>query len=167
MTIESLAAQIVDVCDASQGDSKLNRAEVVATLIKEFIMKHPIQPLEKKDGTLRFKQNAIVRHLLDHGQKHGCGLNELACMNFSKEDRMQLAQLIGYSLSGYSELSYVDDDSYGAAEKMAEGKSEDAARIEHLESEHLESELAALRKELRKPMSRLFGIHPDDLTRNG
>ena len=35
---------------------------------------------------------------------------------------MQLAQLIGYSLSGYSELSYVDDDSYGAAEKMAEGK---------------------------------------------
>lgn len=36
MTIESLAAQIVDACDASQGDSKLNRAEVVATLIKEF-----------------------------------------------------------------------------------------------------------------------------------
>jgi len=37
MTIESLAAQIVDACDASQGDSKLNRAEVVATLIKEFV----------------------------------------------------------------------------------------------------------------------------------
>ena len=126
-------------------------------------MKHPIQPIEKDEaGHLRFKQNAIVRHLLYHGQKHGCGLNELACMNFSKEDYMQLAQLIGYSLSGYSELSYVDDDSYGAAEKMAEGKSEDAARIEHLEGE-----LAALREQLRVPMARLFGIHPDDLTRNG
>ncbi len=125
-------------------------------------MKHPIQPIEDKDGTLRFKENAIVRHLLNHGQKHGCGLNELARMNFSREDHMQLAQLIGYSLSGYSELSYVDDDSYGAAEKMAEGKSEDTARIEHLESE-----LAALRESLRNPMARLFGVHPDDLARNG
>lgn len=115
-----------------------------------------------RDGVLRFKENAIVRHLLDHGQKHGCGLNEIACMNFSKEDHMQLAQLIGYSLSGYSELSYVDDDSYGAATKMAEGKSEDAARIEHLESE-----FATLRKQLREPMAHLFGLHPDDLTRNG
>lgn len=125
-------------------------------------MKHPIQPIEKKDDVLRFKQNAIVRHLIDHGQKHGCGLNEIARMNFSKEDHMQLAQLIGYSLSGYSELGYVDDDSYGAAEKMAEGKGETEARIEHLESE-----LAALREQLRAPIARLFGIHPDDLTRNG
>lgn len=133
---------------------------MVQRLVSHF-MKHPIQPLEKKNGVLRFKQNAIVRHLLDHGQKHGCGLNEIAGMNFSKEDHMQLAQLIGYSLRGYGELSYVDDDNYGAAQKMAEGKSEDAARIEHLESE-----LAALREQLRAPMARLFAIHPDDLTRN-
>lgn len=125
-------------------------------------MKHPIQPLEKKDGVLRFKQNAIVSHLLEHGEKHGCGLNEIARMDFSEEDHMQLAQLIGYSLSGYGELSYVDGDSYSAAEKMSEGKSEVAARIEHLESE-----LAALRTELREPMARLFGVHPDDLTQNG
>lgn len=125
-------------------------------------MKHPIQPLENKDGITRFKQNAIVRHLLDHSQKHGCGLNELACMNFSKEDHMQLAQLIGYSLSGYGELSCVDDDNYDAVWKMAEGKCETEARIEHLEGE-----LAALRQQLRTPMARLFGVHPDDLTRNG
>lgn len=124
-------------------------------------MKHPIQPLEKKYGVLRFKENAIVRYLLDHGAKHGCGLNEIAGMDFPKEDHIQFAQLIGYSLSGYSELSYVDDDTYGTAEKMLEGKSEDAARIEHLENE-----LAALREQLRAPMARLFGIHPDDLTRN-
>ena len=86
-------------------------------------MKHPIQPLEKKGGAFYFKQNAIVRHILDHAKKHGCGLNEIAIMDFSKEDRMQFAQLIGYSLHGYRELSYVDDASYAAAEEMALRKS--------------------------------------------
>ena len=47
-------------------------------------MKHPIQPLEKKDGVLRFKQNAIVRHLLDHGKRHGCGLSMKLCDAGSK-----------------------------------------------------------------------------------
>lgn len=118
---------------------------------------HPIQPLEKKDGVLRFKQNGAVRALLDHSTKHGLGLNELA-MQSSVEDLRQLAQLIGYSLDGYAELSYVSDDEYGAAVEMATGKSEDKARIAHLEKE-----LAAVRKALRKPMARLFGVHPDDL----
>ena len=125
-------------------------------------MKHPIQPLEDHGGIIRFKENKIVSHLLEHGRKTGCGLNELACMNFSKEDHMQLAQLIGYSLSGYSELSYVDDDSYSAAVLMTKGKDEKDAKIEVLEEE-----IAALRKQLRKPMARLFGVHPDDLTKNG
>lgn len=122
-------------------------------------MKNPIQPLEPdKHKMLRFKSNAIVRHLLDNGK---IDMNALAMMEFSKDDRQQFAQLIGYSLSGYSELSYVDDDAYGAAEAMAKGKSEDKARIEHLETE-----LAALREALIFPMARLFGVHPDDLTRN-
>jgi hypothetical protein len=83
-------------------------------------MKHPTQPIEKdKDGVMRFKQNAIVRRLLNFGQEHGFGLEELARENFSPEDRMQLAQLLGYSLSGYGELDYVDDCSYVAAEKSA------------------------------------------------
>ncbi len=121
--------------------------------------KHPIQPLYKTDtGTVRFKANAIVQHLLDHG---GIDLNKLACMKFSNEDRQQLAQLIGYSLGGYGELSYVDDDAYYAAEAMSRGKSEDKARIAHLERE-----LKAVRTALRKPMARLFGVHPDDLKRN-
>jgi len=42
--------------------------------------KHPIQPLEK--------------------DQH----------DFSQEDREQFAQLIGYSLSGFGELSYVSDE---------------------------------------------------------
>lgn len=43
-------------------------------------------------------------------------MNDLACMEFSQEDREQFAQLIGYSLSGYGDLSYVSDESYDAAE---------------------------------------------------
>jgi hypothetical protein len=66
--------------------------------------KHPIQPLEKDSaGVTRFKQNAIVRYLIDNGS---IGLNDLARVNFPQEDREQFAQLIGYSLSGYGDLSY-------------------------------------------------------------
>lgn len=97
-------------------------------------MKNPIQPLAKDaTGVLRFKENALVRALLDHGRATGFGLNELARKFRTSEhadDWQQLAQLIGYSLSGYGELSYVSDDAYGAAEMMAdEWPSEKDARI--------------------------------------
>ena len=79
--------------------------------------KHPIQPLRKEqDGIVRFKPNAIVRFLLDAGP---FDMNKLALMSFSNEDREQFAQLIGYSLSGFSELRYVSDKTYAAAKKMA------------------------------------------------
>jgi hypothetical protein len=120
----------------------------------------PIQPLFRDaQGRVRFKQNAIVVHLLDNG---GIDMNKLAVMDFTSEDRQQFAQLIGYSLDGYSELSYVTDDAYGAAVEMLKGKNEDKARIKHLEKE-----LAAVRKALRDPMARLFGVHPADLIKNG
>ena len=64
-------------------------------------MKNPIQPIV--DG--RFKKNAIVSHLLDWATERGMGMNELACIDFTKDDRQQFAQLIGYSLSGYGELT--------------------------------------------------------------
>ena len=121
-------------------------------------MNHPIQPMIKdKQGVMRFKENAIVQHLLD---THPTGdMNKLASMGFSDDDRKQFAQLIGYSLSGYSELSYVSADAYGAAATMAdEGLSEKDARITHLEHE-----LFMVRAALREPMARLFGVHPDDL----
>lgn len=125
-------------------------------------MNHPIQPLETKDGILQFKENAIVRHLMEFAAEHGCDLNRIACMDFSNDDRRQFAQLIGYSLSGYGSLSYVDDDSFQTASLMAEGRSENSAKIEHLEGE-----LKEMRNALRGPMARLFGVHPDDLTKNG
>jgi len=87
-------------------------------------MKNPMQPLAKdEDGTMRFKENAITRALLDHGRKTGLDLNEIAMMDFTQDDRCQFAQLIGYSLSGYHELSYVSDEH--AAEASAAAKEAD------------------------------------------
>lgn len=82
--------------------------------------KLPMQPLAiDAHGTLRFKENPIVRKLLDYATEHGYGLNEIALDEFEAEDQMQLAQLIGYSLSGYGTLSYVTDESYDRAAAAA------------------------------------------------
>lgn len=73
------------------------------------------------DGYIRFQGNALVRHLLDEataGRK--CDLNDLAMVEAPRSDREQFAQLIGYSLSGFSELSYVRDATYDRAVKRAE-----------------------------------------------
>lgn len=125
------------------------------------MMRHPTQPLAPdEDGTVRFKENAIVRRLLDRSREGlKTDLNDIACMEFSQEDRQQFAQLIGYSLSGYGELSYVDDATFHVASEMAEsGRDEKDLRIEFLESR-----LSDLRKALREPIAMLFEKHPDDL----
>ena len=80
-------------------------------------MKHNIQPLYlDKQKTYRFKQNKIVTFLLDAGPYD---MNQLACMSFSDDERTHFAQLIGYSLSGFNELSYVSDETYDEALKLA------------------------------------------------
>lgn len=89
---------------------------------------HPLQPLVRdSSGTVRFKANAIVRAMLEMGRKgQRFDLNELAAGGFSNEDFTQLAQLIGYSLSGFGELSYVSDETFGRAEQQPvhDGKEE-------------------------------------------
>ena len=95
-----------------------------------------MQPVIVSGGVMRFKRNSIVDFLYEWAVKRGMGLNELAMMDFSQEDREQFVQLIGYSLSGYSELSYVSNESYNTAVVMAESdKDEKDARIEALEKE--------------------------------
>lgn len=121
-------------------------------------MNHPIQPIAKDfDKMLRFKENAIVIYLLKSHPT--CDLNKLAMMDFSKEDRQQFAQLIGYTLSGYGDLSYVDEVAYEAAKMTANaGISADKARISVLEAK-----LETLQVLLRDPIAMLYGIHPGDL----
>lgn len=75
----------------------------------------PLQPIYKDpNGTHRFKENAIVRHLLDTGHTD---LNRLAMMNFSAQDSEQFAQLIGYSVSGFCGLSYVTEETLRRVEE--------------------------------------------------
>jgi hypothetical protein len=72
-------------------------------------------------GTLRFEENRLVRRLLDEASKRGFGLNELAAGSYDNEDFreewQELSQLLGYSISGYEDLSYVDDDALDRVDK--------------------------------------------------
>ncbi len=79
---------------------------------------------------------------------------------FPREDWVQFAQLIGYSVSAWSTLSYVSDEDYSAARSLHEGDGEtsDGAR-----SDALRSKLEELKEALRVPMASLFEVHPDDL----
>ena len=81
----------------------------------QVFVQHPTQPLvTDAHGVQRFKENKIVSFLAE-GR-----LNELCAMDFSDEDREQLAQLIGYSLSGFGELSYVSDETFRRAQEQSE-----------------------------------------------
>ncbi len=117
---------------------------------------NPIQPIVDDSGTKRFKANKIVRYILDHG---GINMNDIARLDFDQSDREQFAQLIGYSLGGFSELSYVRDTTYETAVRIVEqGKTEEQAKIEVLEEK-----LAKVRELLRQLVPEVFRIHPDDL----
>ena len=120
--------------------------------------KLPIQPIYTDDhGIIRFRGNKVVQFLLDNG---GIDLNQLTieCQN-CPEDWEQFAQLIGYSLSGFGDLSYVSDETYRTATAMIyEGASEKDARLLHLQEK-----LDAVRDNVRQAATYLFHIHPDDL----
>jgi hypothetical protein len=117
------------------------------------------QPLHVDEhGTVRFKKNAIVVHLL----KTYTDLDELARLNFTDEDRRQFAQLIGYSLDGYGGLPYVGKDDYDRARALREsGNDEGKAAI--LRVIQLERQLADIKQRLAPLVSDLFDIHEDDL----
>lgn len=117
---------------------------------------HPIQPLVKdENGVVRFKRNAIVTHLLDRG---GIDMNDIARMNFSREDREQFAQLIGYSWAGATGLGYMSEEVLSAAEAMRSGLAEESAR-----AAVLRERLDRARSLMREGVAELFGVHPDDL----
>ena len=83
---------------------------------KPVQLDHPMQPLFlDMGGVIRFKSNKIVEFLYDTSRNK---MNELALMNFSQEDQEQFAQLLGYSLSGFEELSYVSDKTLSATAKL-------------------------------------------------
>lgn len=113
----------------------------------------PMQPVETApNGTKRFRENKIVRYLLDNG---GIDLNDLARIDFPIEDRDQFTQLIGYSVSA----APLTSDMINAADTIEdEGVDNDRTRIVFLEAK-----LADIRESLKEPIADLFNIHPDDL----
>lgn len=109
-----------------------SRADLPAPVVlKKGYQPQPMQPVaDDGHGVLRFRENVVVRALLDRDTERGRvypdfparsdgGLNWIAMQGFSQEDQEQFAQLIGYSISGYHELSYVSDESAAEASARA------------------------------------------------
>ena len=120
-------------------------------------MRHPVQNVKIDDhGTPRFQQNIIVDYLLRKGP---FDLNHLALQDFPREDYVQFAQLIGYSVSGFGGLGYVSDDDYYIAEAMIEGDLTE----EQAELQYLRKLVSNLRSQLRPVASELFGVAEEDL----
>ncbi len=72
-----------------------------------------------EDGCIRFLANRMVNDLYEFARPRGMGLNEMAAGDYTADERMQFAQLIGYSVSGYGGLSYVSDESANKADAIA------------------------------------------------
>ena len=86
-------------------------------------------------GVIRFKKNRIIDDLLDVAGKHGLDLNQIAIRacndKYTDAEQIQLAQLIGYSVSGYGDLSYVQRNEKKAlrpADKKADKMSKKRAK---------------------------------------
>lgn len=80
--------------------------------MKEY---HPMQEIIFDDrGVARFRENEIVSFLLEHGNHD---MNRIASLRVSQADRMQFAQLIGYSVGGFGDLSYADQKVVQKADK--------------------------------------------------
>lgn len=83
---------------------------------------HPMQPLVWDENVIRFEQNSIVRFLLDN---RGHDLNQIWRMfgsgMFPLEDLEQFYQLIGYSVSGFGEMSEFREETIAKADELAAG----------------------------------------------
>lgn len=81
----------------------------------------PMQPVHITEGGIaRFVANRIVDDALDTAAGQGFDMNHIALLalqgRYTKDEQMQFAQLIGYSVDGYGSLSYTTDLSYEEAQ---------------------------------------------------
>lgn len=85
-------------------------------------MRYLTQPIELDEkGVVRFKANGIITFLFQTGKLN---LNELSALlaqgAFSKEDYAQITQLLGYSVSGWGDLSTSPEELVQAADAEAD-----------------------------------------------
>jgi hypothetical protein len=82
-----------------------------------------MQPIHLVDGVARFRKNAIVDWLFKTGK---IDLNEILATAqmledaFPVEDVEQFWQMLGYSVSGYGDLSFVRKKTVEKADKIVE-----------------------------------------------
>lgn len=119
-TISMLASNIISAAGGDIDTDWLNEGETKDTRPAST---HPMQPLvEDEHGVIRFKKNAIVSDMLDRDAANG-GQNKIAYEvitgKHTHEDYSQLMQLIGYSVSGYGDLSIVPKADRDNADIMA------------------------------------------------
>lgn len=86
--------------------------------------KHPIQPIVMaRDKVVRFHENRIVSWMLKMLELRGVNLNAIAATfdrtGKDRDDYQQLMQLIGYSVSGYGDLSCADRRVLSIADDVA------------------------------------------------
>lgn len=94
----------------------------------------PMQPvMTDRDGTRRFVENRIIRDLVEFSATHGRGIHAIAAGDYTDQERQQFAQLNGYSIRGYGELSYVDDVAYEQACAQSDGDDPDQVRLDLLD----------------------------------
>ena len=89
----------------------------------------PMQPVGLDPfGTHRFLENRIVTDLLKTSECMNMNTIAEAALDgdYSDAERRQFAQLIGYSVDGYSSLSYVNDASYERAGRLSDQLLEDS-----------------------------------------
>jgi hypothetical protein len=128
--------------------------------------KNPMQPILKDSvGCLRFKTNEIVRAVHEVAKAHKFGLNEIAMRNFTEDDQKQFAQLLGYSVSGYGDLPYVDKVSVECADQQVALLLSEAPFIseQEMELQVLRDENRRLKAAIRNAAVEAFSIHPSDL----
>ena len=106
--------------------------------------KQPTQPMVVDErGVVCFQSNKVIEWLFEAGKLDLIELAVAAAKNpagFPRADRMQVAQMLGYSVSGFGDLSYVPRDVAGemdaAAAEVLKGwlsKAPSVARVDYVE----------------------------------
>jgi hypothetical protein len=79
---------------------------------------HPMQPVVMDErGTVRFRGNAIVERLFREGI---IDLNKISLWDVPVEDAEQFWQLLGYTVSGYGDLSFIRPEVVAKADGAAD-----------------------------------------------
>ena len=76
-----------------------------------------MRPLVDVNGVIRFKRNAVVRWLFEQGHFN---LNRIPVDELPLEDVEEFWQMLGYSVSGYGELSFIRPETVAEADGAAE-----------------------------------------------